>query len=155
MGKASRDKGLRGEREFAKLVGGVRVPLSGAAGGDLFGNDVQLPNGKRAEVKRFKVGEKTLYGWIMDEREKPDVVAFRADAMPWVVAMKVGEFVRMLDVEMYARRLMEHMDGGLPDPSAFNEFMEVAECLAIVLGKGSENKPLEAFEDENNNGENV
>ena len=53
MGKLSRDKGMRGEREFAELVGGRRVPLSGAQRG--FENDVVVPTSigdLRAEVKR-------------------------------------------------------------------------------------------------------
>ena len=77
-GRTSRNKGLRGEREFAELVGGCRVPLSGAQQG--FENDVliETPAGElRVEVKRRKSGFTTLYGWLEDEREKPDLVAFR------------------------------------------------------------------------------
>ncbi|MED0979771.1 hypothetical protein P4T48_09415 [Bacillus paramycoides] len=33
MGKSQRDKGMRREREFASLIGGARVPLSGAMDG--------------------------------------------------------------------------------------------------------------------------
>ncbi|WP_423748387.1 hypothetical protein [Bacillus cereus] len=40
MGKSQRDKGMRHEREFASLVGGARVPLSGAMDGYL--NDVKV-----------------------------------------------------------------------------------------------------------------
>lgn len=97
MGKASRDKGLRGEREFAELVGGKRVPLSGAQQG--FENDVviETPSGTlRAEVKRRKSGFATLYEWIEDERERPDIVAFRADRKPWLVSMELGTFLRLI-----------------------------------------------------------
>lgn len=97
MGRASRDKGMRGEREFAELVGGRRVPLSGAQNG--FENDVLVdtPVGTlRAEVKRRKGGFSTLYGWLEDEREKPDVVAFRADRKPWLVCMELGTFLRLI-----------------------------------------------------------
>jgi len=97
MGRASRDKGLRGEREFAELVSGRRVPLSGAQEG--FGNDVEVPTPMgtlRAEVKRRKGGFATLYGWLEDEREKPDIVAFRADRKPWLVAMTVETFLKLI-----------------------------------------------------------
>ena len=97
MGKASRDKGLRGEREFAELVGGRRVPLSGAQSG--FENDVliETPTGTlRAEVKRRKSGFATLYGWLEDEREKPDLVAFRADRKPWLVCMSLDVFLKLI-----------------------------------------------------------
>lgn len=97
MGRASRDKGLRGEREFAELVGGKRIPLSGAQNG--FENDVLVPSpiGElRAEVKRRKAGFSTLYGWIEDERERPDIVAFRADRKPWLVAMTLDVFLKLI-----------------------------------------------------------
>ncbi|SYX85927.1 hypothetical protein [Paenibacillus alvei] len=94
MGKSQRDKGARGEREFAELVGGRRVPLSGAAEG--YANDVELPNGMKAEVKRRKAGFKQLYDWILDEREKPDIVALRTDRMPWIVSMKLETFLKLI-----------------------------------------------------------
>jgi hypothetical protein len=49
-GRASRQKGARVERAFAKLTGGQRVPLSRALRGSLT-NDVALPDGLRVEVK--------------------------------------------------------------------------------------------------------
>lgn len=98
MGKSQRDKGLRGEREFAKLTGGSRIPLSGAMAGE-FGNDVKLPNGWKVEVKRREEMEKTLYSWILDEREKPDCVAFRADNKPWIVAMTLNKFMEVMNHE--------------------------------------------------------
>lgn len=100
MGRASRDKGMRGEREFAELVGGNRIPLSGAQKG--FENDVLVstPIGTiRAEVKRRKSGFSTLYGWLEDERERPDIVAFRADRKPWIVAMPVETFLKLIGRE--------------------------------------------------------
>lgn len=94
MGKSQRDKGARGEREFARLTGGKRVPLSGAVDG--YGNDVELPNGMLAEVKRRKGGFKQLYDWVLDEREKPDIVALRTDGMPWLVTMKLDTFLQLM-----------------------------------------------------------
>jgi len=96
-GRTSRNKGLRGEREFAELVGGCRIPLSGAQAG--FENDVAIetPAGTlRAEVKRRKSGFTTLYEWIEDERERPDIVAFRADRKPWLVCMELDVFLKLI-----------------------------------------------------------
>ena len=79
------------------MVGGRRVPLSGAQEG--FGNDVEVPTPMgtlRAEVKRRKSGFSTLYGWLEDERERPDIVAFRADRKPWLVAMSLEMFLRLI-----------------------------------------------------------
>jgi hypothetical protein len=94
VGKMQRDKGARGEREFAKLIGGKRVPLSGAMDG--FSNDVLLPNGWGVEVKRRKSGFTQLYGWIEDEREKPDVVALRTDNKQWIVCMTIEKFKELM-----------------------------------------------------------
>jgi hypothetical protein len=94
LGKASRNKGLRREREFCELTGGTRVPLSGAAGGQ-FSNDVILPNGQKVEVKARKDGFKELYKWIMDEREKPDLLALKADRKPWLVVMTLEEYQKL------------------------------------------------------------
>lgn len=104
MGKASRDKGARGELEFAKLVGGHRVPLSGAVEG--YGNDVVLPNGMKAEVKRRASGFKTLYEWVLDEREKPDIVAFRADRKPWLVTMTAEKYRDMMDDQITLNHIL-------------------------------------------------
>jgi hypothetical protein len=99
MSSKSKRKGSAGEREFADLIGGKRVPLSGALGGE-FSNDVVAPNGMKIEVKRRAGGFVTLYDWILDEREKPDAVAFRADRMPWIVAMTVEQFKRLVEAAM-------------------------------------------------------
>lgn len=72
------------------------MPLSGALGGE-FSNDVTAPNGWSIEIKRRKDAFKTLYEWILDEREKPDAVAFRADRKPWIVAMTAEKFIELLE----------------------------------------------------------
>lgn len=94
MGKASRDKGGRGEREFAKLIGGMRVPLSGAQEG--FSNDVR-GLGLSWEVKRRRSGFKQLYDWLEDEREQPDALAVRADRKDWLVCMKLDKFLELME----------------------------------------------------------
>lgn len=95
MGKASKRKGYSGESEFAKLTGGKRQVLSGALGGE-FSNDVILPNGWKAEVKRRKSGFKTLYDWIEDTRENPDCVAIRVDRKQWIVSMTLDKFQELM-----------------------------------------------------------
>jgi len=97
MSKSQKVKGYRGENEFAKLTGGIRVPLSGAQNG--YANDVILPNGMKVEVKRRKSGFKQLYDWIEDEREKPDVVAIRTDRKPWIVCMTLSKFLEMTGIQ--------------------------------------------------------
>lgn len=87
MGKASRDKGARSEREFAALIGGERVPLSGAAGGS-FKGDVQ-GLGMLWEVKRRANGFKQLYDWIEDV----DALAVRADRKEWLVVIPLERFL--------------------------------------------------------------
>lgn len=91
MGKMQRDKGVRREREFASLVGGQRVPLSGAAGGT-FAQDVLLPNGWRAQVKARDAGWRMLYRDLGDA----DLLAVRADRAPWLVVMPVDRFLALL-----------------------------------------------------------
>jgi Holliday junction resolvase len=93
-GRKSRDKGQRREREFAKLIQGERIPLSGAAGGR-FGNDVE-GLGLKFEVKAKKDGFKTLYKWLEDEREKPDALALKADRKDWLVVMKLDKFIELM-----------------------------------------------------------
>lgn len=83
-GRANRRKGQRVERDFAKLSGGARVPLSGALRGSLT-NDVALPDGLRVEVKSRADGWRELYRWVLDEVEKPDAVVLKADNRPWLV----------------------------------------------------------------------
>ncbi|MCL8207231.1 MAG: hypothetical protein K6V97_04035 [Actinomycetia bacterium] len=84
-GARAKDKGTKGEREFARLVRGQRVPYSGSLGGSL-SNDVVLPDGLQAEVKRRGPDAfKELYRWVLDEREQPDLVAIRADGRPWLI----------------------------------------------------------------------
>lgn len=90
-GRASRDKGLRREREFAALVGGQRVPLSGAAGGE-FGEDVLMPNGWRVQVKARADGWRTLYA----DLGEADLLALKADRRPWLVVLPVGAFLKLL-----------------------------------------------------------
>lgn len=86
-GKANRRKGQRVERDFAKLTGGERVPLSGALRGNL-SNDVSLPaalGGLSVEVKARRDGFTTIYNWLLDDVEKPDALILKADNKPFLV----------------------------------------------------------------------
>ncbi|MHB1701890.1 MAG: hypothetical protein ACYCSN_17520 [Acidobacteriaceae bacterium] len=86
MGKSQRDKGLRAERELAKLLGGERVPLSGAAGGS-FSGDV-VAGGLRFECKVSASGFKQLYEWLGDN----DALAVKADRKPWLIVMTLEKW---------------------------------------------------------------
>lgn len=92
-GRKSKQKGNRREREFARLIDGIRVPLSGAQTG--FENDVE-GLGIRWEVKARKNGFQTLYKWLEDEREKPDALALKADRKPWLVVMELKRFLELV-----------------------------------------------------------
>ncbi len=91
-GRQSRDKGNRGERELARLLGGVRVPLSGAAGGRYSG-DVDVPGLGRGECKWRADGFKTLRRWL----EGKDFLALRSDGEPWLVVMEVERVRELLE----------------------------------------------------------
>ncbi|PFF41551.1 hypothetical protein [Bacillus cereus] len=85
---------MRREREFASLIGGARVPLSGAMDG--YSNDVKGFLGLEWEVKARQEGFKTLYNWLEDEREQPDALAIKADRKPWLVVMPLDTFLKMV-----------------------------------------------------------
>jgi Holliday junction resolvase len=95
-GKASKEKGSRREREFAKLIDGKRTPLSGAVEG--FPNDVQGLE-LEWEVKARKDGFKQLYTWLEDEREKPDALALKADRKQWLVVLTLDKFMELMKDE--------------------------------------------------------
>lgn len=91
-GRKSKNKGYRGEKEFADITGGKRVPLSGAVEG--YSNDVLLGD-YRVEVKRRKDGFKQLYSWLEDD-DKPDMLAVRADRKGWLMVVPLDLFLKIL-----------------------------------------------------------
>lgn len=91
MSASQRRKGYEREREFAQLIGGSRVPLSGAAGGEYAGDVKGL--GLLWEVKARKDGFKQLYGWL----DGKDALAVRADRRPWLVVMPLETLLRLLE----------------------------------------------------------
>lgn len=90
-GKSPKRKGSNGEREFARLIGGRRVPLSGSAGGPYAG-DVEWPGVGRGEVKRRKSGFRQLYTWL----EGRDFLALRADRQEWLVVMRLEKVMELI-----------------------------------------------------------
>lgn len=93
MGRSQRDKGARAEREFARLIGGERVPLSGAAGGSYTGDVVGM--GLKWEVKRRADGFRELYKWLNGK----DALAVRADRREWLVVMPLERFLELIGRE--------------------------------------------------------
>jgi Holliday junction resolvase len=89
-GKGPRAKGLRRERELARILDGERVPLSGAAGGSFAGDVDAL--GLRWEVKARRDGFRSLYAWL----EGVDALAVRSDRHDWLVVMPIGRFLDLL-----------------------------------------------------------
>lgn len=91
MGKSQRDKGLRSEREFAKLIKGERVPLSGAAGGSYTGDVIGM--GLTFECKVRADGFKQLYSWLGTN----DALAVKADRRPWLVVIPLSKFKEIVE----------------------------------------------------------
>ncbi len=99
MGKASRDKGLRTERNIVNLLqdhglAAERVPLSGAAGGKYAG-DISVPvlgRDRIGEVKCRKDGFKELYAWLAAN----DFLVVKADNKPALVVFRLAEMAALV-----------------------------------------------------------
>lgn len=99
MGKRSRDKGLRFEREIVNAfqahgIAAERVPLSGSAGGSYVG-DISFPvmgEDKTLEAKKRADGFKELYAWIEGHY---GVVIARDRSTP-LVAVRFDDFAELL-----------------------------------------------------------
>lgn len=90
-GRRSKRKGSAAEREFAAIIGGSRMPLSGSVRG--FKGDVK-GLGLTWEVKRRREAFSRIYGWL--EGEGIDALAIRADRKPWLVVMEVDTLLKLL-----------------------------------------------------------
>lgn len=94
MGKKSRNKGYRVERELVLAfreagLKALRVPLSGAAEG--FEGDL-LVEGMAVEVKARHDGFKEIYKWLEDK----DLLALKADRKEFLIVMRLEEFIKLL-----------------------------------------------------------
>jgi hypothetical protein len=101
MGKPSRDKGLRVEREVvnACIEAGIkaeRVPLSGAAGGSFTG-DLILCDKFRCEVKSRKdgAGFRLLYQW----KSLNDILIVKQDRSVPLFVMDLDTLSRLMKEE--------------------------------------------------------
>ncbi len=101
MGKASRDKGARFEREIVhwfldQNIPAERVPLSGAAKGS-YAADIRFGPvlGWTGECKRFSTGLGKLYDAIA--QDDADVVFARADRKETLVCMTLDTFQALLE----------------------------------------------------------
>lgn len=88
MGKMSRDKGARREREVADLMGARKVSRMYQAGPDLLWRD------RWVEVKARKDGFRQFYKWLQDDAT---IVAHRGDRQPWLVTMTLDDFLDLTE----------------------------------------------------------
>ena len=105
MGRPSRQKGARGERDFRDLLRrhGFTCERDGSERGDLIHN---VP-GTHIEVKRRET--LAIPTWIRQaDADAPlgtvAVVAFRANRQPWRVVLAADEFLRLKALEVEAER---------------------------------------------------
>ena len=106
MGRASRDKGARGERELAKVLGeltglewrrGVSQSRHGGAeGADVECVDVEAWNDWHIEVKRRKDRVDLHAAMVQacadaEGRDCSPVVIWRVDRQPWRVTVRAGD----------------------------------------------------------------
>jgi len=97
VGKASRDKGARNERNLVNELRAhgfeaERVPLSGAAGGQFTG-DIIL-EGMRFEAKVRASGFATLRRWLGGH----DGLFVKADRMETLVVLTMARFMHLLSL---------------------------------------------------------
>lgn len=95
MGKASKRKGDKAEREIIKLLGGQRTFWQPENGETTRGDIIDAPYLGRGEVKIRKDGFKQLYNWLADN----DFLAVRADRKEWLIIQRVKD-VKLLTNEM-------------------------------------------------------
>jgi hypothetical protein len=90
MSRNQRDKGNRRERELARLLGGVRVPLSGACVG--FKGDVKAL-GLTWQCKARANGFKSLYS----DLDGHDALAPKADRREWLVVLPASRLLALVE----------------------------------------------------------
>ena len=100
MGRASRDKGARFEREVVnrlkeRHMDALRVPLSGAAAG--FKDDVLVhvhwqKEPLRLECKKRATGFRQIYDWLGES----DALVIAADRKPTLVVIDLELFIDLI-----------------------------------------------------------
>jgi hypothetical protein len=106
MSRAQREKGKRGEREFAALLEnhGFSARRDGRLDDDL-AHDV---DGYHFEVKRRET--LALPAWHrqaeQDAGDRVAVVAYRRNAEPWRASLDAEQLVRLLSIERAARAVV-------------------------------------------------
>ena len=111
MGKASRDKGKRGEREARDVVRSMwRSPncIRSAQVSGSFASDLMYgPEGLHLEVKRY--ARIAAVRWLEqaqnDSKGDVPVVLFKEDRGEWYIAMPIDRS------EEFSRTLIKHLDG--------------------------------------------
>ena len=84
MGKKSRNKGRRGELEWAGVTGGERISRIGLDGPDVESPPYQPEPVRLWEVKRVSKIPAVVRDWIAQmEREGAEAIAFRQDRDKW------------------------------------------------------------------------
>ena len=98
MSNASKSKGSAAERAFAELIGGQRVPLSGAAKG--YPGDVKAL-GMTWEVKQRRngAGWKKLNEWLKGK----DALALYQPYKGWLVVLPLEAFLNLLPEDADAK----------------------------------------------------
>jgi hypothetical protein len=85
MGKPSRDKGARRERELAELLGATKV-----SGMYKVGPDLVMPDGRYVEVKSRKNGWVQLHRWLEDDAS---ILCLKADRKSWIVVQRLEDWL--------------------------------------------------------------
>lgn len=121
MGKFSKDKGTRGERDFVSRlkkegITARRVPLSGAMAG--YKNDIILDwlgTDEDSEVKLRADGFKELYKWI-----KPVKILFvKANRQEGLAVIRLTDFAKLLRL---ANQSVPQVDSQ-PIPESLNDYL--------------------------------
>ena len=103
MGRASRDKGARGEREWRDVLTAAGYPAERGCQrkGGPDSPDVDCPSlsGLHFEVKRVeKLNIYTALGQAMcDAGDRVPIVAHRRNHSPWLVTLRAGDFFSLLN----------------------------------------------------------
>lgn len=140
MGRASRDKGNRFEREIVNTYRSEgfeaqRVPLSGGAGGD-FQDDIilKLPTGEiRGEAKARANGFKQIYDWL-----KPKSFLYiKADRERPLVIMDLQQFIGLLVSNNLQRSAPYISKVQLPSPTQSSYLDEIKAIRSTEMREDS------------------